>query len=736
MFPDFTPLKAALSYATRRSWHVFLVPPNTKKSYKSEEISGTKWGMTKDLDEIRRDYDRWPDAGVGIPTGKINGFFVVEADTSAGHDVDGITNLRQLEEQYGKLPPTLMARSPSGSVHYYFRHPGDGVHIKNSSSELAPGVDVRGDGGMVVAPPTKRHDGQYRWLNELDIIGPPQWLLDRVVVQRSNDDHDRAEQGTTDPTLIAAALNVIPNNDLGWDEWNRVGMATWAATGGSDAGFKAFDAWSKKSSKYDAAITRERWHAYSTSPPDRIGVGTLFFLANQAVPNWREVAEINANYALIIVGDKVAVMNTSGDDFKLLTVSAFDQWNANRYVTYTDRNGDERKMPLAKLWMHHPLRRQYEGITFAPNREVPNYYNLWRGFLVKPRRGDCSKFLAHLKDNVCRGDDGLFRWVSGWFAQIIQRPEEKVGTSLVFRGKMGTGKTFVGWAIGMILGNHYVCVADPRFVIGRFNSHLISCLLLHCDEAFWAGDHSAEGKLKDLITGGHQYIELKGKEAIRVPNYVRLLVTGNPDWLIPAGFEERRFAVLDVGEEHMNDVPYFQAIIKELKDGGVEALLDHFLNFDLESVDLKTIPTTDALFEQKIKTATPEQAWWLDTLKRGELPSGTDEQHTCIKKKLFRRYINHASRQGVRRRAIEVTIGIFLKKYVGTELRGDEKLSYTVITPNRGTVTRRDYGFRFPPLKECRERFADDLRQSIPWENLDEEWHHEEELIEDDDDPF
>jgi hypothetical protein len=46
-----------------------------------------------------------------------------------------------------------------------------------------------------------------------------------------------------------------------------------------------------------------------------------------------------------------------------------------------------------------------------------------------------------------------------------------------------------------------VPIADPRYITGRFNSHLVKCLLLHCDEGFWAGDKAAEGKLKDLITG-------------------------------------------------------------------------------------------------------------------------------------------------------------------------------------------------------------------------------------------
>ena len=64
-------------------------------------------------------------------------------------------------------------------------------------------------------------------------------------------------------------------------------------------------------------------------------------------------------------------------------------------------------------------RRQYEGLVFGARRKLPRYYNLWRGFAIEPKPGDCSKFLAHLKDNVCEANKELYRWVIAWFAEIM-----------------------------------------------------------------------------------------------------------------------------------------------------------------------------------------------------------------------------------------------------------------------------------------------------------------------------
>jgi hypothetical protein len=174
-------LEAALGYA-ERGWFVFPAPPGEKKSHKSAEHSdGRKWGKTLDPAEIKRDWKRWPDADVGIATGPESGFFVVEVDTKEGHDVDGMASLAELERRHGPLPKTLMAESPSGSLHFYFKWPSNGTVITNSASKIAPGIDVRGEGGMVIAPPSVRNGKSYRWLNDLPVADAPEWLIDAAI---------------------------------------------------------------------------------------------------------------------------------------------------------------------------------------------------------------------------------------------------------------------------------------------------------------------------------------------------------------------------------------------------------------------------------------------------------------------------------------------------------------------------------------------------------------------------
>ena len=193
-------LAEALRYADELGWFVFparFEPGAPGKSLK--KFSWLKretapehlnWGMSKDLKQVSIDFINpkfSAKCGIGIPTGEINGLFVVETDTKAGgHAADGAAGLAALEEKHGKLPPTRTAVSPSGSVHYYFRTIRAFASSVPTPSWL-PASDVKGDGNMVAAPPSVRPDGAYRWLDEREIADAPEWLIEPVQGGRARD---------------------------------------------------------------------------------------------------------------------------------------------------------------------------------------------------------------------------------------------------------------------------------------------------------------------------------------------------------------------------------------------------------------------------------------------------------------------------------------------------------------------------------------------------------------------
>jgi hypothetical protein len=422
-------------------------------------------------------------------------------------------------------------------------------------------------------------------------------------------------------------------------------------------------------------------------------------------------------YALAIWGGKAVVVNEQphgpvNDRVRVMSFESMNSWFANRHTEIVGSDGKIRPVTRAKAWHSHPDRRQYDGVEFWPNPDgakgTPNYLNFWLGFDVMPSpAGSCNIFRDHLLTNVCDGDPELFKYVFGWMAHIVQKPRERLGTAIVLRGRRGTGKSKVGEVLGSLFSSHYFQVDDARYITGQFNAHMASCLLLQADEAVWAGDKAAEGRLKGLITSELQMIESKGVDPIRLRNFVRVIMSSNEGWVVPAGMDERRFVVLDVNPRCAQNRAYFAEMDEELNNGGRERLLHDLLTFDLKQVDLWHLPQTQALLEQKVRSLDTIDDFWYNRLDDG---SDWPKQIVCAD--LYAEYLKAAAQIGVGRKRGQAEFGERLAKLVP----GLRKFRPAIeVAPG---VTKQVWCYEMPPLDECRAAFDELLGQPIPWPAL------------------
>jgi hypothetical protein len=118
---------------------------------------------TTDEKQITLWWTQYPSAMIGMPTGKASGRWVLDLDIDASKGLNGIKELEKLVAKNGPLPKTRSSKTPRGGMHLFFAYTG-AVTIKNSTSKLAPGIDVRGEGGYVILPPSVTADGgSYSW---------------------------------------------------------------------------------------------------------------------------------------------------------------------------------------------------------------------------------------------------------------------------------------------------------------------------------------------------------------------------------------------------------------------------------------------------------------------------------------------------------------------------------------------------------------------------------------------
>lgn len=183
-------LHAALSYAAR-GWRV--LPLHTMRAgrcscnraqcpspAKHPRIMNGSTGATTDFAKIREWWDKWPESNVGIATG--GDLAVIDLDVSR----NGVENWEALADSNGGQVDTLTVSTGGGGRHLYLR---TDRRVRNSVDQLAQGVDVRGEGGYVVAPPSTHASGrQYHWLDcdpiddaAAELASTPTWLVAKIA---------------------------------------------------------------------------------------------------------------------------------------------------------------------------------------------------------------------------------------------------------------------------------------------------------------------------------------------------------------------------------------------------------------------------------------------------------------------------------------------------------------------------------------------------------------------------
>jgi putative DNA primase/helicase len=300
--PEREVLKAALEYAAQ-GWPVFPCKPDpinkkplTKKGFKD---------ATTDLQIIEQWWRRWPEAMIGVPMGSASGIFCVDLDRKKPKPgqtfKDGVATWAEYVAREGAVVETRQSETPSTGQHLLFRH-RDGIR-NVGLDQLGPGLEIKGEGGYIIVPPSRHAEGVYRWSNTAEVAAAPDWLIQKILTKHEPrkvpdwlQEHIRKYAGegvSTDPQdlpspptreRIEAALAAI-NPDIGRAEWIAIGCALYTQFG-EEIGFELWDGWSGKGNKYREREMPGQWRSIAAGNGYNFTIGTLFYHANESNPNW------------------------------------------------------------------------------------------------------------------------------------------------------------------------------------------------------------------------------------------------------------------------------------------------------------------------------------------------------------------------------------------------------------------------------------------------------------------
>lgn len=165
-------LEQALA-CVEQGWAVFPLVPNTKRPLTKNGFKDA----SKSTFAVRKWWTEYPDANIGLATGEVSGLIVIDVDVKNG--AKGRESLGQLKG----LPPTLTVATPSGGWHLYYLNPPGGLRSKNG---LLPGIDLKADGGYVVAAGSMIDDSPYAYIDpEAHLVSLPSDILENLSRSRN-----------------------------------------------------------------------------------------------------------------------------------------------------------------------------------------------------------------------------------------------------------------------------------------------------------------------------------------------------------------------------------------------------------------------------------------------------------------------------------------------------------------------------------------------------------------------
>lgn len=649
----------------------------------------------------------------------------------------------------------------SGGWHLYLRKPA-GVKLVDSLKDFE-GVEFKSLGRQVVAAGSVHPNGRHYTWNEFrpDLADAPM-APDKALRLATRPDRvtgsDGGEMSPEELSRCLALLDPVSYNTNG--PWLEIMMACHHGTGGE--GRQEFIDWSTGDPQFadHAWEIGRRWDSLKVSDGEGITVRTLYrdiIKAGGDVPKTdasddfealtleerKELGEgtaplgprrlsplqqMNQTYCIVDYNGVFKVMREVMDP--VLGRTCYYRYRRQDFMdlnaSKTMETSDGKVKPVAEEWIKWSKARRYNGVIFNPdpNRKSTddtNYLNLWRGWLVEPAQGDWQLMKDLVLEVLCNHSENDYNYVLDWIANMLQRPHKPAEVAIAFKGDKGTGKGTLLRALVKLANQHGLHIASPDHLAGRFNGHLRDCIFLFADEAFYAGNKSAESILKALITEPTVAYERKGQDIEQGKNMIHVGMASNSDWVVPAGMDERRFAIFNVNNEARGDIARFAAIEKQMyTDGGLEAMLYELLLRDIEGWHPReNIPQNVGLAGQKMRGLDHFGTWWFELLMAGSIAGAEgDWEDFSIRVPapvLFQQYEEYSKQLGIRNITTMSRLSVGLNKYVDgvTKHRYVLPEDYSEALP-ADSLGRVVY-YHIPSLDKCRQAFDDKLGYPTDW---------------------
>lgn len=234
----------------------------------------------------------------------------------------------------------------------------------------------------------------------------------------------------------------------------------------------------------------------------------------------------------------------------------------------------------------------------------------------------------HVKENICNGDEKLFKYTQSFIAHMIQKPQEITEVCLVLYSQGGAGKDRFSAFLGALIGSMYHGVYSSLDAFtGNFNVLNKNKLLCTLNEVSDKASRKVHDLLKHIFTQDHERIELKGLDAETFPCFKRYIINTNYRDCVRVETDDRRYVLYQMNNKQIGDFEFFKRISDEINDlPFLKSAFKYYGSFDISKFNTRAIPKTDYKTNQQMMNVKSSYQFMMQLCKTDDLDSDFGEK--------------------------------------------------------------------------------------------------------------
>jgi hypothetical protein len=595
-----------------------------------------KWNekASRNPEDIKEMFSSYYKPNIAIHCSTFKDGYLTVIDLDVSEKIDGVKAFEALCKKHS-IPPikTKKVMTPSGGFHYYFR---TREPVKNSASEIAPGVDVRSENGYVLAEKSQIDGKIYQQCDSYDQVAfMPEKLFELLSAPKPK---AKPEKKTTIKLDLEANIKRATEflqsekpaiEGLGGDEWTyKVSCKVRDLGISQNKCFELMDQhWNGRceppwdAEELEAKISNAYNYAQN-SIGERSPESQFDKIDSELEQAFRELEK---EWCFVTHDGRFHAVR------KRVSQDGIVSFDLARKVDFFDHNESKtvnvkvgkkiKREEVARLYVKYPKRLHYtDGIEYDPTNSLPStVLNTFQGFAKQPIEGDVKPFLEFTKNIITGGSEKHASHLIKLIAYRFQNLGEPGHCAPVIFGDKGCGKTFFCDIFRTIIGpQHSLNATDPDKIFGRFNDHMLYMSLVVFPEMFILAKKHQE-MFKSYITDSYFSIEGKYGKIGNAKNKTFFLITSNENHVVQTSANDRRFFILEVDNSKQNDTEYFSSLQQYLNSGGYEAIYYYLLNLDLTDFNPRIPPKTKAWEQHVIMGMDSIHRWLFNSLSHASI---------------------------------------------------------------------------------------------------------------------